>query len=82
MGELLMQMNRIAEAKPHLDSARVLAGEMGVMDLSVKHSSSSRTIMSETQLRIGYNGLLTRSKLNDSILNAETLKRFPSPISV
>lgn len=76
MGELLMQMNRIAEAKPHLDSARVLAGEMGVMDLSVKaYEFLSDYYVRKRNYEEAYNCLLHSKQLNDSILNAETLKK-------
>lgn len=76
MGELLMQMNRIAEAKPHLDSARVLAEEMGVMDLSVKaYEFLSDYYVKKRNYEEAYNCLLRSKELNDSILNAETLKK-------
>jgi len=76
MGELLLQMNRPDEAKPLLDKAKVLAEEMGVMDLTARaYEFESDYYVKKRNFESAYTTLLKSKEINDSILSAETMKK-------
>jgi signal transduction histidine kinase len=76
MGELLMQMNKPDEAKPHLDLAKSLAEEMEIMDLSARsYEFLSDYYVKKKNFELAYKTLLKSQEINNSILNAETVKK-------
>lgn len=76
MGELLLQLDRPGEAKKHLDEARELAEEMGVMELSARAYEFLSDYHSKTRnFESAYHMLLKSKTINDSILNAETVEK-------
>lgn len=76
MGELLIQLNRTSEAKPHLDKALLLANEMEIMELRVRaYEFLSDYYVKKKDFEKAYNLLLKSKTINDSILNAEMVKK-------
>ncbi|NVO20058.1 MAG: tetratricopeptide repeat-containing sensor histidine kinase [Bacteroidetes bacterium] len=76
MGELLLQMNKPEEAKPHLDIARSIAQESGVAELMARsYEFLSDYYVKTKNFKPAYEYLEKSKEINDSILNASTIKK-------
>ncbi|MBK7213317.1 MAG: tetratricopeptide repeat-containing sensor histidine kinase [Bacteroidales bacterium] len=76
MGELLLQMDQIDASKPHLDEAKKLAESMASMQLKARaYEFLSDYYKHKRDFENAYNYLIKSKEINDSTLNAETVKK-------